>query len=100
MPRIRVASLSDLQPGALMQVEAGGTALAVCNHDGTLHAFQGQCPHRSGPLGQGNLADGNIVCPWHAWEFRVQSGENDYNPDIVLKRYAIAVEGDSVFVEL
>jgi nitrite reductase/ring-hydroxylating ferredoxin subunit len=81
-------------------VEAGGKTLAVCNHDGTLHAFQGHCPHRNGPLGQGNLDGGNIICPWHAWEFRVETGENDYNPAIVLERYPIMAEGDDVFVEL
>lgn len=95
----RVAALADLPPGALLPAVVGRTPLAVCNVDGALHAFQGECPHRNGPLGQGNVADGNLICPWHAWEFRCATGEYDYNPAIVLKRYRVEVRDDGVYVE-
>ncbi len=100
MPWVRIASLSELKPGTLTQHESGGTLLALCNHEGTLHAFEGLCPHRNGPLGQGNLADGRIICPWHAWEFDCQTGEYDMNSDVRLRRYELRVEGDNVLADL
>ena len=84
----------------MLQREAAGTILAVCNHEGTIRAFNGLCPHRNGPLGQGNLADGCIVCPWHAWEFSVEKGELDYNPDIKLQRYEVIIQGFDVLVDV
>lgn len=100
MALIRVAALDELPEGRLLQREAAGTTVAVCNHEGTVHAFKGLCPHRNGPLGQGNLVDGCIICPWHAWEFGVEKGELDYNSDIKLQRYAVMIQGADVLVDV
>ncbi|MGD0580899.1 MAG: Rieske (2Fe-2S) protein [Bryobacteraceae bacterium] len=100
MALIRIASLDELAPGALLERQAAGRTFALCNHAGSLHAFHGLCPHHGGPLGQGNLVDGRIVCPWHAWEFSVEDGALDYNPEIHLRRYRVQVEGDDVLVEI
>lgn len=104
MPWIRIASTADAQPGALLHRELdgdlNGTAVVLCNHEGELHAFNGHCPHQNGPLGQGNLQDGHIICPWHAWEFDCRTGEYDYNPAIQLERYSVKTEGGDVFVEI
>jgi nitrite reductase/ring-hydroxylating ferredoxin subunit len=56
------------------------------------------CPHRNGPLGQGNLADGYIICPWHAWEFSASTGEFDFNPAIRLREFAVEIRGGAVWV--
>jgi nitrite reductase/ring-hydroxylating ferredoxin subunit len=100
MALIRIAALDELSEGRLLQREAAGTTVAVCNHAGKIHAFNGLCPHRNGPLGQGNLVDGCIVCPWHAWEFSVETGELDYNPGIKLQRYDVVIQGGNVLVDI
>jgi len=40
-----------------------------------LLAVQSFCPHMGGPLFQGTLADGTLVCPWHQWRFSLATGE-------------------------
>ena len=100
MALLRIASLEDLPPGKLLERQAAGTTIAVCNHAGVIHAFHGLCPHHGGPLGQGNLADGRIVCPWHAWEFSVEDGALGFNPEVRLQRYRVEVRGGEVFVEI
>jgi len=37
--------------------------------DGTIVALADRCTHRGGPLHQGTLEDGCIVCPWHGSHF-------------------------------
>ena len=100
MAFIRVADLEELPEGRLLQREVAGTTVAVCKLDGVIHAFNGLCPHRNGPLGQGNLVEGRIVCPWHAWEFFVESGQMDYNPAITLQRYEVTIQDDDVLVDV
>lgn len=100
MPRVRVTTLSLLTPGTLAHVEAGGHPIAICNHEGTIHAFHGLCPHRNAPLGQGNLFEGHIVCPWHAWAFNCLNGEFDFNPEIRIERYPVTVQDGQVYVEV
>jgi nitrite reductase (NADH) small subunit len=100
MPLVRVASLTRLKPDTVIEFKHGDLTIAVANVGGRVQAFQGVCPHQGGPLGQGNVADGNLICPWHGWEYSCATGECDINPKIKLERYAVEVKGDEVFVKL
>ncbi|MBI3680665.1 MAG: Rieske 2Fe-2S domain-containing protein [Acidobacteria bacterium] len=100
MPFRPVCTLSQLPPGALTEVAAGDRQLAICNVQGSIHAIEGVCPHRGGPLGQGALHGKVVVCPWHAWEFDCTTGQHDYNPGIQVATYAVKVEGDDILVDL
>jgi nitrite reductase (NADH) small subunit len=96
----RIGSLSALPPGTVMEAAVGQTKIALCNVNGEIHALDGTCPHRGGPLGQGALHERTLVCPWHAWEFDCTTGENDSNPSIRQRRFAVKLEGDDILVDI
>ncbi len=96
----RLGSLADLKPGAMIDVELGERMILICHAGGEIHAMDGRCPHRGGPLGQGALHGNMVVCPWHAWEFDCITGEHDYNPAVRQTKYAVRVEGDDILVDL
>lgn len=101
MSFVRVGSLTDLRPGGVMEFRQGGTEVAICNVEGELFAVDNRCPHRGGPLAMGALHGNHLVCPWHAWEFDCTTGICDFNPKVVLRRYAVRVgEDQSILVEL
>lgn len=95
-----VGSIGALPPGSMIDFEDGDRRIAVCNVDGTIHAIDGVCPHRNGPLAQGALHGKMVVCPWHAWEFDCVSGECDMNPAIVQRKYEVRVENGQILVDL
>jgi nitrite reductase (NADH) small subunit len=99
MAFVKVAALSQFPPGSLAEVMAEGTPIALCNVDGAIRAIGGTCPHSNGPLGYGALHGGNIVCPWHAWEFDTVTGCNDYQPATCVPVYAVRIEGDDILVD-
>jgi nitrite reductase/ring-hydroxylating ferredoxin subunit len=39
-----------------------------------LHVLADRCSHMSGPLSEGDLADGCLSCPWHGSIFRLRDG--------------------------
>jgi nitrite reductase/ring-hydroxylating ferredoxin subunit len=78
----------------------GETTLAVCNVAGEIHVVEGVCPHRGGPLGHGALHDKWLVCPWHAWEFDCTTGQNDYDPNCIVRKYSAKREGDEILVDV
>jgi nitrite reductase (NADH) small subunit len=43
--------------------------------DGRLFATHNRCPHRQGPLSEGLIGDGRVICPLHAHQFNLESGE-------------------------
>ncbi|MBM3763529.1 MAG: Rieske (2Fe-2S) protein [Acidobacteria bacterium] len=98
MPLLEVARVEDLPPGTSTEVIVGVDTYVVCNHEGTLHALDGICPHRNGPLGAGNYADGMLICPYHGWEFSCVTGEYDRNPDVKLKKFPVKVKEGLIYI--
>ena len=97
----RLCSLAELpSPGTARQLALGSLPVAVCNVGAQVHAFDGKCPHRGGPLGQGTLEGTQLTCPWHAWTFDATTGECVTTPGVWQTKYAVEVEGDSLLVDV
>jgi thiamine pyrophosphate-dependent acetolactate synthase large subunit-like protein len=45
--------------------------------------MDGRCPHQGGPLTEGTLCDGAIRCPWHGYDFALQTGKGVGNEFVV-----------------
>ncbi len=96
----RVGTVGELAAGQGLVVEAEGRSVAVFNVDGTYYAVDNSCPHRGGPLGEGDL-DGQVVsCPWHAWRWDVSTGTSVNNPAVRVACFPVRVQGDGIFVDL
>jgi nitrite reductase (NADH) small subunit len=100
MSFVKVGSLAALAPGTVIEAEVNGSPYALCNHAGELRAFSGICPHAGGPLGQGMIEDGRLICPWHAWEYDCLTGANDYDQNLKLTMYPIKTEGDDILIDV
>ena len=98
--RVRVAGVADVPPGEGRVVDADGRQLAVFNVDGAFHAIDNTCPHRGGPLGEGDLEGTVVSCPWHAWRWDVTTGANVNNPVLRVACVPLAVEDGALWVEL
>lgn len=67
--------LAQIPPGEGRTFEVGGLRIAVFHErDGAIYATQASCPHRGGPLSDGLLGAGTLVCPLHSWKFDLASG--------------------------
>jgi nitrite reductase (NADH) small subunit len=97
---VRVASASELPPGACGEFLAGERIVAVFNVEGTLHALDGICPHQGGPLGKGVLSGSTITCPWHGFQFDVTTGQHLASQSLVHPRLPVKVEHDDVWVDV
>jgi len=97
----KLAAKSDLPAvDEAKEFTLGDTIICVANVAGTLTAIDNVCLHRGGPLGQGIVDSGKIVCPWHGWQYDPKTGEASHNASIKAKIYSIKVEGDDVLVDL
>ena len=45
--------------------------------DGRLFAVANRCPHRQGPLAEGVIGDGKVVCPLHGHKFDLTTGQGN-----------------------
>jgi nitrite reductase/ring-hydroxylating ferredoxin subunit len=96
---VPVIDASELAPGHCREVVVAGMTLALCNVGGRFHAVGGRCGHRGGPLGQGVLDGGRLVCPWHGWAYDVASGVHESNPNERIPVLDVRVEAGRLLVE-
>ena len=66
-----LADLADIPAGVLTQAEIGGVPLVLIRTGNDVAVLGDRCTHRGGPLHEGELADGCIVCPWHGSKFEL-----------------------------
>ena len=97
---MRVAAVGDVKAGESRVVDVAGRTVAVFNIDGRFYAIDNACPHRGGPLAEGDLEGAIIACPWHAWRCDVRTGGNVNNPAVKLACFPVTEEGGGLFVEI
>ena len=79
---IEVARLADLPPNEVRGCAAGGRRLALVNFEGQVCALYARCPHRGGPLDEGEMYLGALVCPWHNFRFDPRTGANVFPANV------------------
>ena len=53
----------------------GSLEIAVFRQrDGKIFATENLCPHRKGPLSEGLVGDGKVICPLHGHKFQFEDG--------------------------
>jgi len=99
MAFLRTAKKDEIPAGSIREFQVNGKTIAVANVDGTFYAINNTCLHRGGPLGQGELEEKIVTCPWHGWQYDVTSGKVAMNPAIGVETYAVEVRGEDIFVD-
>lgn len=65
---------TELTEGKLAKAEAGGVPVLLYRTAGTVYALSSTCSHMGGPLEEGTISDGCVICPWHGSTFRFADG--------------------------
>jgi toluene monooxygenase system ferredoxin subunit len=94
-----VCRVSDVPANGLKEVDAeGGLKLLVANAGTDFFGYQAMCPHQDVPLCEG-LYDGAVLtCHMHLWQWDIRSGAPIGIAEAPLQKYALAVEGDSIYL--
>ena len=121
-PLRQLAARSDSIPekGRLV-VDIGDRTVGIFRVGGRLFAYENTCPHMGGPVCQGLVipavrellndkqvstgyafdeSEMRIVCPWHGYEFSIETGSHPAKASIRLKRFTVDEEGGNVYVTL
>ncbi len=120
MEEVAVTRLSELSDGdyrvyAIDQFEVG-----IFRLGDKVIAYRNECPHAGGPVCQGKIfrrieealtpemksaglkhsTRRNIVCPWHGYEFDIETGCHPGDPNVRLTPVRVAVRDDEIYVEV
>lgn len=111
-----VCALEELTPDQVYELQLASHRIAVLRHGDSVFAFSSHCPHHGGPLQRGHVLPGVsssapgemtseperpvVVCPWHAYEFSLESGAAVCDRKLKMRLYSAEVLDGRVRVEL
>jgi nitrite reductase (NADH) small subunit len=80
--------------------DAGGVTLALFRgRDGRIFATEPWCPHRGGPLADGMVASGRVLCPLHGYAFDLATGQPIHHECRALRTFPVRLnDRDEVLV--
>lgn len=75
-----------------------GERVAIFKYDGKVSAVSNVCQHQNGPLGEGEIIDGCITCPWHGFQYRPEDGQSPPPFTEKVPTFNVRVENGRVLV--
>jgi nitrite reductase/ring-hydroxylating ferredoxin subunit len=119
--RLLAGSSDGIPEKGRLVVDIGDRTVGIFRVGGRLFAYENRCPHMGGPVCQGLIipavrevlndrqvstgyafdeSEMRIVCPWHGYEYSIETGSHPAKESIRLKRVAVEEEGGDVYVTL
>ena len=110
-----IASAEELERAGRVVARIGGREVGVVRDpaDGRLVALRNRCPHHGAPLCLGRFRDREagvpgryalagervLRCPWHGWEFDLETGRCRDEPSLRVAVYAAKLVDGRVLVK-
>ena len=95
----KLADTKDIPLGkSIIVLSPKGQEIAIFNIDGEFYALENLCPHQGGPLGEGDIEDSCVTCPWHGWQFDIATGECINVPGESTAKIDIKIAEDAIYL--
>ncbi len=91
---------SDLPESGGKEFVIEGQIVALFLVEGEPQAVDGMCAHQGGPIAQGVLQDKCVTCPWHGWQYDVETGCNLLTKKKMLNVFTTDWRGDELWIKL
>ncbi len=76
-----------------------GEEIAVFrSRGGEIFAIENRCPHRQGPLSEGIIGGGKVICPLHGHKFDLATGQGGEKHECV-RVFKVWKDEDQIFME-
>jgi nitrite reductase (NADH) small subunit/3-phenylpropionate/trans-cinnamate dioxygenase ferredoxin subunit len=97
---VSVAKVGSIPADRGITVVVNNRLVAVFYVAGEYRAMDDLCPHMGASLGAGEVYDGAVHCPWHAWRFDTCTGTWCDNTKLKVDIFETRVVGDDVQVRV
>lgn len=96
---VDVGHVDDVEESRAVTVCLSGERVAIFRHDGKISALSNACQHQNGPLGEGKIVDGCVVCPWHGFQYRPEDGASPPPFTEKVPTFRVRIEDGRILVD-
>ena len=97
---VKAAEKQELENGRPKIVKLDGRNIALFKVNNEYYAVANNCLHRGGPLGEGELEEYKVTCPWHGWKYDVRDGSFTVIPTLKVKTFRVKEENGMILVDV
>lgn len=91
-----VAIAGEVPEGGLKSCDVNGRTIVLSRCRGRYGAIDNRCPHMGGPLSEGEILDGLLICPWHGREYDPFSGECSLGEPV--QSFPVELREDGIYI--
>lgn len=116
-----VARVGEIAEGDRRLVRAGELVVGVFHIHGRYYAYRNRCVHQGGPVCQGTILgkvqavlapdrhvvrerfsddEIHLVCPWHGYEYNIETGACAADPRLHLTAYPVIERDGGIYVRV
>jgi nitrite reductase/ring-hydroxylating ferredoxin subunit len=96
---VEVCGIADIPDTRARVVCLSNERIAVFRYGDAVSAISNVCQHQNGPLGEGRIVRGCVVCPWHGYEYAPDSGASPPPFTEKVSTYAVQIRKGRVLVD-
>jgi sulfoxide reductase heme-binding subunit YedZ len=96
---VEVCGYSEIPENRARIVSLAGERIAIFRYGGKISAVSNVCQHQNGPLGEGRVIKGCIVCPWHGFEYDPETGASPPPFTEKVPTFDVRLRGDRVGID-
>jgi nitrite reductase/ring-hydroxylating ferredoxin subunit len=120
MSEVMVGKITEIDEEDYRILDLGEVEIGIFRRGDKVVAYENRCPHYGGPVCQGKIfprveeellpdktskglrftADKHVVCPWHGYEFNLDTGRHPGDPRIRLRAFNVSVRDNNIYVNL
>lgn len=96
---IKVAEPNEIVDGGSKIMHVKGKNIALFRVKDQYFAISNNCLHRGGPLGEGEVRNYEVTCPWHGWKYNLLDGSFSLIPTLRVTTFPVKVVPEGIFIE-
>lgn len=98
---VKVGTTADVPDGRPEIFDVDDRKIAVYRLDGAYYAIEDLCTHDGGPVAEGEIDGGEVICPRHGARFDIKTGAARSFPAVTpVDTFPVRVDGDEIWIGL
>ncbi len=97
--KVKLGSIEAVPMGQGLSFSVEGEEIAIFrSRAGEVSAIENKCPHANGPLAEGIIGEGKVVCPLHGHQFDLSTGKGcDRNESV--RSFPAWIENGELYID-